>query len=476
MPPARSCDVAVVGGGYAGLTAAHVLMGAGVDVVLLEARERVGGRVWSEVIADGPAAGLVVDHGGQWVGPTQRRLLALAGRTGAETFPTHDPGGNLELFGGRRSTYDGPVPKGDPATTAAAVAAMLDLDLMALQVPPGAPWLAPDASAWDSQTFQSWIDAEVDEQGARDALALASQAVFSVEPRDLSLLHVLFYLRSAGGFLPLLAVTGGAQERRFVTGAQTVADRLADELGDRVLLGAPVRTLEQDASGVTVSADPGLVLRARRAVVALPPLLAGRLRYVPALPGHRDQLTQRVPMGTVIKCHAVYTRPFWRDAGLSGQVTCDHGPVRVVHDNSPPDARLGVLLAFVEADEGRRLGRLPADTLRDEVVAALTEFFGPAAAEPLAFTSCSWADEEYSRGCYAGVFGPGTWTAYGESLRVPVGALHWAGTETATAWSGYIDGAIQSGERAAHEVLEALGVDRGSWPAVLPESGGRVGS
>ncbi len=476
MPATRSCDVVVVGGGYAGVTAATVLHDAGVDVVLLEARDRVGGRVCSEVLAGGPAAGLVIDHGGQWVGPTQRRLLALAERTGATTFLTHDPGGNLELFDGRRSTYDGPVPKGDPAMTAAAVAAMLDLDLMALEVPPEAPWSAPEAQGWDAQTFQTWIDTEVDDPGARAALALASQAVFSVEPQELSLLHVLFYLRSAGGFLPLLAVTGGAQERRFVDGAQVVADRLAAALGDRVMLDVPVSALHYDGQGVRAVVGGEDVVAARRAVVALPPVLAGRLRYLPPLPGRRDQLTQRVPMGTVVKCHAVYPTPFWRDDGLSGQVTADTGAVRVVHDNSPDDARLGVLLAFVEGDEGRRLAAAGSDALRAEVVACLVRFFGPAAAEPLVFTARSWADEEFSRGCYAGVFGPGTWTSFGVALREPVGPLHWAGTETATAWNGYIDGAIQSGERAAREVLAALDVPSARWPAPLPASGGRVGT
>ena len=475
MPTTASADVLVVGAGYAGLTAATVLHEAGVDVVVLEARDRVGGRVFSEVLTEGPATGLVVDHGGQWVGPTQRRLLALAERTGAATFRTHDPGGNLELFGGRRSTYDGPVPKGDPAMTAAAVAAMLDLDLMALEVPPDAPWLAPEAEAWDGQTFQTWIEAEVDDAGARAALALAAEAVFSVEPRDLSLLHVLFYLRSAGGFLPLLAVTGGAQQSRFCDGAQVVANRLAATLGDRVRLGSPVRRLEHGPDLVTAHTEQGAPLRARRAVVALPPVLAGRLTYAPALPGHRDQLTQRVPMGTVIKCHAVYEQPFWRADGLSGQVTSDHGAVRVVHDNSPEDGRLGVLLAFVEGDEGRRLGSAGPDVLRREVLAGLEEFFGPEAGRPVAFTHLSWADEEFSRGFYAGVFPPGVWTSHGASLRAPVGPLHWAGTETATAWNGYIDGAIQSGERAAREVLEALGVPPQRWPEALPESGGRVG-
>ena len=458
-------DVVVVGAGYAGLTAATTLAQAGVAVRLLEARDRVGGRVLSEEVA-----GLVVDQGGQWAGPTQRKLLALAERTGVATFPTYDTGNNVEWLGGARHLYTGPIPNGDPEAMDEAVTAMFDLELMAIEVPLDAPWKAPQAAAWDAMTAQSWLDARVEHEAGRRVLGLAVEAVFSCQPQDLSLLHLLFYIHSAGGLTQLLGVTDGAQDRRFVGGAQEPAKRLAAALGDALVLGTPVRGVAQDDEGVTVHHDGGAE-RASFAVVALPPALAGRLSYSPALPGLRDQLTQRVPMGTVIKCHLVYESPFWREDGFSGQLTADTGTCRVLFDNSPADGSRGVLMGFVEGEQGRVWGARSQEDRKAELVALAERTFGPAAATPVAYTDKVWADEEWSRGGYAGTFGPGTWTSYGEAVRAPVGRLHWAGTETALRWNGYIDGAIESGERAAREVLARLGVPEERWPEPLPLSG-----
>lgn len=459
-------DVLVLGAGYAGLTAATVLAEAGVDVLLVEARDRVGGRCHTERFSDGSW----IDMGGQWVGPTQRKLRALAARHGVATFPTHDAGEAVDLWRGMSHRYTGPLPTSDPEALGDAVAAILDLDLAALEVPLDAPWLAPDADVRDGETFQSWINREVESEGGRAQLALACQAIWSAEPHDLSLLHVQFYLRAAGGMMTLLGVEGGAQDSRFVGGAMSTAEAMAVALGDRVVLGSPVRTVIHGQTGVTVHTDNGSHT-AKHVIICLPPTLAGRLVYDPPLPGFRDQLTQRLPMGTVIKCHAVYDAPFWRAAGLSGRSTADTGAVRVAFDNSPPDGPQGVLMGFVEGEEGRRLGRLAPEVRRKEVLACFASFVGRQALEPTSFHERSWADEEFSRGCYAGLFGPGTWTSYGEAVRTPIGPIHWAGTESATVWTGYMDGAVQSGERAAFEVCDLLGVAR---PDALPESGGPV--
>lgn len=444
-------DVVVIGAGFAGLAAAAVLADAGCDVVVVEARDRVGGRSYSEVLPDG----VVIDHGGQWVGPTQTRLLALAQRHGIATFPTHDTGNNLESNAGTLFTYVGPIPTSDPDATSDAIAAMLDLNLMALEVPLDSPWTAPSAREWDAITVQSWIDAEVDSPRARQALALAIQAVFSAEPSDLSLLHLLFYIHSAGGLTQLLGVTGCAQDARFVGGSQAVANAIAAELGSKVSLSSPVRSITQTPKGVRVTHDGGVV-DARFAVVAVSPSLASRLSYDPPMPGLRDQLTQRMPLGTVIKLHAIYDRPFWRDAGLSGQATADEGAVRVIFDNSPSDGSVGILMGFIEGEEGRIWGARSEADRKQETLTAFARFFGDEAAAPNHFTEKVWADDEWARGGYAGLMPPGGWTSYGSALREPVGRIHWAGTETATEWNGYIDGAVRSGERAAAEVLQRL--------------------
>jgi monoamine oxidase len=445
-------DVVVVGAGLAGLVAARDLVAAGAEVVVLEARDRVGGRTLTLPAADGTP----IDHGGQWIGPTQDRIAAVAASVGVTTYPTWDYGLHTELRDGQAHRFDGRLPASDPGAAVAMGVAIRELEAMAATVPPEAPWTADRALAWDSQTVESWLQAHVSAEGARTWLRTAVRSTLAAEAGDLSLLHTLFFIRSAGGFAPLIETEGGAQERRFHQGAQTVSIRLAEALGERVVLGAPVSVVRHDPGGVVVEAD-GRTVAAERAILAIPPALAGRLSYRPALPGWRSQLTQRVPMGSVVKVHALYDQPFWRQDGLSGLAVSENGPVEVVYDNSPEGGSPGVLVGFIEGRHARAWGRRDPAERRAAILACLVGFFGEAAGHPHELLERSWADEEYSGGCFAGYFPPGVWTSYGRGLREPVGRLHWAGTETATVWNSYMDGAVRSGERAAAEVLAALG-------------------
>jgi monoamine oxidase len=448
-------DVAIVGAGLAGLAAAQVLERAGTTVVVLEARDRVGGRLESIDLG----GGVWMDVGGQWIGPTQDRLAALAHEFDAETFPTYTAGENTVEYRGRLVRYTGTIPKLGPRVLADIGQAMLRLDRMAAKVPLEAPWAAARAGEWDSQTTWSWMRRNMATRAGRSMLEIAVKAVWAAMPADVSLLHLLFYIRSAGSMDLLLDTEGGAQQDRFTEGAGTLAGRLGESLGDRVVLSAPVRRIEHHPDGVTAVAD-GVALRARRAIVAVPPTLAGRISYDPPLPGYRDQLTQRMPMGAVIKCLAVYDEPFWRHEGLSGEAVSVDGPVTMMFDNSPPGGSPGVLVAFLEGHWARELGRADPAQRRTAVLGALARVFGPRAASPERYLDKSWADEEWSRGCYVGFTPPGVLTAFGPAIRDPVGPIHWAGTETATVWNGYMDGAIQSGERAALEVKAALAGER----------------
>ena len=445
-------DVVVVGAGLAGLVAARDLVAAGAEVVVLEARDRVGGRTLTLPAADGTP----IDHGGQWIGPTQDRIAAVAASVGVTTYPTWDRGLHTEFRDGQAHRFDGRLPASDPGTAVAMGVAIRELDAMAATVSPEAPWTADWALAWDSQTVESWLQAHVPAASARTWLRTAVRSTLAAEAGDLSLLHTLFFIRSAGGFARLVETVGGAQERRFHQGAQTVSIRLAEALGERVVLGAPASVVRHDPGGVVVQAD-GRTVAAERAILAIPPALAGRLSYRPALPGWRSQLTQRVPMGSVVKVHALYDQPFWRQDGLSGLAVSDNGPVEVVYDNSPEGGSPGVLVGFIEGQHARAWGRRDPAERRAAILACLVGFFGEAAGHPHELLERSWADEEYSGGCFAGYFPPGVWTSYGRGLREPVGRLHWAGTETATVWNSYMDGAVRSGERAAAEVLAALG-------------------
>lgn len=440
----------VVGAGLAGLVAARDLLAAGHSVVVVEARDRVGGRVVNMATTDGT----MLELGGQWVGPTQDRVIALSEDLGEKLFPTYDEGDNLVVYRGRHRRYRGAIPRLPVPVLADIGQAQLRLDRMAKSVPLDDPWHAARADRWDGQTVETWLRRHVRTRGARDMLRLAVRAVFAAEAADLSLLHFLFYSHSGGLLDRLLNVAGGAQESRVVGGSQILATGLADRLGV-VRLGVPVRRVVQDAGGVTVDADR-LSMRAQRVVIATPPVLAGRFDYEPALPPWRDQLTQRLPMGSVIKCMAVYDEPFWRADGLTGQATSDVGPVQLTFDNTPPSGRPGVLLAFIEGGHARALSRSEPRDRRAAVVECLVRGFGAQAGHPSEFLEVDWAAEPFSGGCYGALLPPGVLTQFGPALREPCGRIHWAGTETATVWAGYMDGAVRSGERVAVEVAAAL--------------------
>ncbi len=460
-------EVVVVGAGLAGLSAARELKRLGVDVTVVEARDRVGGRTLNEPIGSGE----IVELGGQWVGPGQDQVLALIRELGLETFPTWCEGRNVFERGGKARTYSGTIPRLNPVSLAEVGVALKRLERMAAKVDVERPWTQTELARWDAETFATWARRNAKTPAARDLLRLAIQAVWAAEPEDVSLLHALFYVRSSGGSLEkMLDAEGGAQDSRVVGGTQLISERMAADLGDAVHLGHPVRSVrwrqmpgdvgeapvEVGPHPVTIEAD-GLTVSARAAVIALPPAVAGRLDYDPIMPSVRDGLTQRMVQGTVVKCHAIYSEPFWRAEGLSGQATSADGPVSVTFDNSPPSGSPGVLLAFLEGNAARNATDLPPEERRQIVLDCLVRLFGPRAAQPEHFVDKAWAVDEFARGCYGGYLPTGAWLTYGAGLRAPVGPLHWAGAETATVNAGYMDGAISSGIRAATEIAGGAG-------------------
>lgn len=448
-------DVIIVGAGLSGLAAANRLHAAGRDVLVLEARKRVGGRTENGAFSDGQW----IELGGQWIGPGHDRMYELVAELGLEAFPLYNDGDLLlSLLGrrGRMRSTKGAIPRLSPFVLADLGRGIARFGRVAASIDTERPWLTPDAPLLDGQTLRTWIDRNLRTRAGRAYFQVFCEAVFSADPADLSLLHAAFYARSNVDMETLMAVDGGAQQDRVLGGSVLVSERLAARLGDRVRLGDAVRGIRQSADGVEVETRSGRIHRAERVIVTVPPTLAGRLEYDPPLPSWRDQLTQRVPAGSVIKMYLVYERPFWRDRGLNGQVGADVGPVKVTFDNTPPGYGRGVLLGFMEGADGRAWARRTPAERRDAFVARMVELFGEEAAEPVEYLERDWMGEEFSRGCYGAHFAPGVWTAYGEALTAPVGRIHWAGAECAAEWSGYMEGAVRSGEAAADAVSRLL--------------------
>jgi monoamine oxidase len=446
----EDADVVVVGAGLAGLTAARDLEAAGRSVVVLEARERVGGRLLNHSFADGT----LVELGGQWVGPTQHRVLALADELGLALFPSYDDGESiLELNGTQLRFTDATFGlTGDVLEDIGSVQAAMEE--LAESVVLDAPWVTANAEVLDRQTADAWL---VEHCATSDGLQfwrILVSAVISAEASETSLLHWLFYVKSGGLIDMLVSTTGGAQESRVRGGTQALATGLAARLAD-VCVASPVTAIEQDHAGVRVVHDGGEV-RAKHAIVAVPPTLSGRIRYQPALPAHRDHLIQNCPAGWVIKLQMAFDEPFWRGDGLSGMVVSLDRDVSVMFDNSPEDLRCGVLLGFLEANAGRRAALLSPEARKALVLADFAAVFGSRAAAPREYIEHDWAADEWSRGCYGGRLTPNAWTQYGAAMRQAVGCIHFAGAETSDVWNGYMDGAVRSGERAAAEVAAAL--------------------
>ncbi|WP_309121155.1 FAD-dependent oxidoreductase [Paenibacillus sp.] len=446
MVPRHQTEVIVVGAGLAGLTAALELMSHQVSFVLLEARDRVGGRVYSRA-----EDGVVVDYGAQWVSSKQTRMSALLHRFGLTTTPTHTEGRTFYELMGRRRTSASAMPPLPAVSLLDVLRLRKRLRELERRIDLEAPWMSKEAEQWDAGTLRAWLDRTMFSKYGKALYEIIAEEALCGELGEFSLLDAVWSSASCGGHDRILT----AEQRWIAEGAQTLPERMAAALGDAVKLNAPARAVEWTERSVTVRTDRE-AWEGKRAILAMPPTFAGRLRYDPPLPYMRDQLTQRAGQGAVMKFIVVFEKAFWRDVGLSGEAYMDQGPIRLAMDSTLPGQGKGVLTALATGKSARTLGLLPEEERRAAVLRSLSVPFGDEALRPVAFYEKDWMSDPWSRGGYAAHLPPGVLTQLGPALLQPVGPIHWAGTETATEWRSYMEGAVQSGERAAAEVLRAI--------------------
>ena len=442
-------EYCVVGAGFAGLTAALRLKQAGRSVALLEARDRVGGRTYTEVLADGSW----IDRGGAWIGPGQDRVYALMNEFGVPAYKQYIDGESMMIVDGKQHRYAGTIPwTVSPWATMNLGVALIKIRQMCRSIPKQAPWKARKAVEWDRISLAAWLDKNILSQQARDMLDLALAGPYTSAASEVSLLWVLYQMASGGGPDFVVSSKDGSQDSRPVGGMGAIYRPVAAELGDALQLSQPVRHIAQDADGVTVRSEH-LTVRAQRVIVAVPLAIAGQISYEPTLPIDRSYLNQRMPSGAIVKISVVYDEPFWRADGLSGQ-TASPGSVASLTIDACTDAGTpGVMCVITEGPAARQLSRLAPADRQAALVSELVDRFGDEARSPVGYHEQDWSLERYSGGGMISHAPTGVLTEFGYTLREPCGRIHWAGTESSAVMCGWVDGAIRSGERAAEEVL-----------------------
>lgn len=442
-------DVLIVGAGAAGLTAANELRKAGLSVAVLEARDRVGGRLWTDVID-----GAMLEIGGQWVSPDQDALIETIDELGLETYSRYREGDSVYIGpDGTVSRFTGEMFPVAPETERVIDEITERLDRMVAEIDPDSPWEHANAAEWDAVTWDAWLRSQTDDDEAVRNLAFATGSAMLTKPtHTFSLLQSLLMAASAGSYSNLVDADF-ILDKRVVGGLQQVPLLLAERLAEDVLLNQPVRTLEWGDAGVTATTDDTTV-RARFAILAHAPVLYDRISFVPALPRRQHQLHQHLSMGFVIKVHAVYDRPFWREQGLSGTAFSPYELSHEAYDNTNHGDERGTLVGFVSDQNADDLFTLSAEERKERILESLSHYYGPEAKNPVVYYESDWGSEEWTRGAYAASFDMGGLHRYGSDLRTPVGPIHFACSDMAGAGYQHVDGAIRMGRLAATRIIE----------------------
>ncbi|MBY4275254.1 FAD-dependent oxidoreductase [Rhodococcus fascians] len=450
--PTLDRDVAIVGAGPSGLAAATELRKAGLSVAVLEARDRVGGRTWTNTI-DGAS----LEIGGQWVSPDQESLIALIGELGLDTFDRYREGESVYISAaGERTRYSGDSFPVDETTEKEMDRLVALLDDLAAQVGPEEPWAHPMARELDTISFEQWLIRESEDAEARGNIGMFIAGGMLTKPAHaFSALQAVLMAASAGSFSHLVD-ENFILDKRVVGGMQQVSIRMAAALGDDVILDAPVRTVRWNSDGATVFADGGIEVHAKRVVLAVPPNLYSRISYDPPLPRRQHQMHQHQSLGLVIKVHAVYDTPFWREDGLSGTGFGASEIVQEVYDNTNHQDSRGTLVGFVSDAKADAMFELDEQERRATILESIAHYLGPKATEPVVYYESDWGSEEWTRGAYAASFDLGGLHRYGKDSRTPVGPIHFSCSDIAAEGYQHVDGAVRMGHRTAADIVSRI--------------------
>ncbi|PSL06452.1 flavin monoamine oxidase family protein [Cecembia rubra] len=445
-------EVIIIGAGFSGIAAAKKLYEAKIPFIVLEARERLGGRVFTTQIKEN----LYLDFGGQWIGPSQDRMYALCEEFGIGYYETYNQGFNLLDLNQKVKKFKGLIPKMDIVSLINLDYVLKKLEKLAKSISLNNPWSHPKAMEFDSISLGAFVATNCKTSTCKKVVDLALETVFAAELNEVSLLHALFYIKSGRDLNTLINIKNGAQLHRIVGGMQTIIEKMAAPFKERIYFNHAVEKITQENETYQVSGKD-FSYATRRIIMAIPPPLAAKIEFQPMLSSEKRQVMDRIAMGQVGKCFMVYDKPFWRDSGFSGQAFADqHSPFQSMFDTSPRNSDYGIILGFTIGQRARNYFTKTKEDRKAIMLEKLVEYFGTAAQNPLLYEDFTMTDEAWSRGCYAGIYPTGTWTGFQDSYAQTEGQIYWAGTEASKVWFGYIEGAVRSGEKAAQEIIDGI--------------------
>jgi monoamine oxidase len=446
----QQTEVVIIGAGFSGIAAAKMLHEAKIPFLILEARERIGGRVFTKHLSEN----LYVDLGGQWIGPTQDRMYALCQEFDIPYFETYDEGKNILNLLGKIRTYKGIIPKMDPLSMINLDIIMRRLERMAKQIDIHAPWTHPKAGKWDGMTLEEFLKKYSKTKSCYEVIKIGCETIFACELSEISLLHALFYIRSGTSLDCLINIKNGAQQHRIEGGMQRLIEEMAKPFYEKIIFESPVERVIQGADSISVDFGDQSI-EAREAIIAIPPPLLNQIQFDPELSSKKQELLKNYPMGRVGKCFMIYEKPFWRTLEYSGQVVSDDPLThQTVFDCSPADGSFGILMGFVIGNRADEYFSLSEEERKNRMMRSLKQYFGEKAETAIQYLDFTMSDEAWSKGCYAGLMSVNSWSKFQDNYRKSEDRLHFAGTEAATRWHGYIEGAVLAGEAAASKIIK----------------------